>query len=536
MFPKSWSSCGQARVVVYVRSSLQYQQVHELEEDVVQSVWLKGGFKNSKQVYYCHAYREHSSSLGGSLRSQRQYLARFLNQWEEGLNHSGPAEPNEVHVVGDMNIDVLEGKWLRPDYHLVSLSQQLQSICNANNFSQLVTEPTRSQFNSIRGTTEISCIDHVYTNYKYRCSKVNVEAFGGSDHDLLFYTRFSKDPPAPAKTIRKRTYKKFNTDNFLSDLRQCDWSPVYFSQDVDNSTAEFTKIFKSVLDEHAPWIVFQQRKRFVPWITDETEKMMKKRNEWKQVALKQARDGQDSTLAWAEFKILRNQINNRRKFEEKAFKKEKIGKSLHCPQETWKAAKDFMDWDKSSCPPSQLSVNGKLVTKASNIASEMNHFFIEKVRLIREGISYIPNRFTKCMEIMRSKRCNLSMQHVSVSKVNRLLKNLKNSKSTSTDDLDNFSVKIAGHVIDEPLHHIITLSILQKKFPALWKYSKLIPLHKKGSKVHRKNYRPVAILSPLSKILEKIAFENLYNYFSRNKIFHPDLHGYRHHRSMRSFW
>ena len=321
MFPKSWSSCGQARVVVYVRSSLQYQQVHELEEDVVQSVWLKGGFKNSKQVYYCHAYREHSSSLGGSLRSQRQYLARFLNQWEEGLNHSGPAEPNEVHVVGDMNIDVLEGKWLRPDYHLVSLSQQLQSICNANNFSQLVTEPTRLQFNSIRGTTEISCIDHVYTNYKYRCSKVNVEAFGGSDHDLLFYTRFSKDPPAPAKTIRKRTYKKFNTDNFLSDLRQCDWSPVYFSQDVDNSTAEFTQIFKSVLDEHAPWIVFQQRKRFVPWITDETEKMMKKRNEWKQVALKQARDGQDSTLAWAEFKILRNQINNRRKFEEKSFRK-----------------------------------------------------------------------------------------------------------------------------------------------------------------------------------------------------------------------
>ena len=110
-------------------------QVHELEEDVVQSVWLKGGFKNSKQVYYCHAYREQSSSLGGSLRSQRQYLARFLNQWEEGLNHSGPAEPNEVHVVGDMNIDVLEGKWLRPDYHLVSVSQQLQSICNANNFN-----------------------------------------------------------------------------------------------------------------------------------------------------------------------------------------------------------------------------------------------------------------------------------------------------------------------------------------------------------------------------------------------------------------
>ena len=77
------------------------------------------------------------------------------------------------------------------------------------------------------------------------------------------------------------------------------------------------------------------------------------------------------------------------------------------------------------------------------------------------------------------------MKHVSVFKVNRLLKNLKNSKSTSTDDLDNFSVKVAADVIDEPLHHIITLSILQKKFPALWKYAKVIPLQKKDSKAER---------------------------------------------------
>ena len=46
-----------------------------------------------------------------------------------------------------------------------------------------------------------------------------------------------------------------------------------------------------------------------------------------------------------------------------------------------------------------------------------------------------------------------------------------------------------------------------------------------------KNYRPVAILSPLSKILEKIIYEQLYGYFSRNNILHPNLHGYRKNRS-----
>ena len=132
---------------------------------------------------------------------------------------------------------------------------------------------------------------------------------------------------------------------------------------------------------------------------------------------------------------------------------------------------------------------------------------------------------------MQHKNCKLGIQHVSVLKVNKLLKNLKNSKSTSIDELDNFCVKMSADIIDKPLHHIITLSLMSSRFPSSWKYSKVIPLHKKDCKLECKNYRPVAILSPLSKILEKVVYEQMYNYFSRNKIFHPNLHGYRHGRS-----
>ena len=41
----------------------------------------------------------------------------------------------------------------------------------------------------------------------------------------------------------------------------------------------------------------------------------------------------------------------------------------------------------------------------------------------------------------------------------------------------------------------------------------------------------MAILSPLSKVLEKIIYEEIYGYFTKNKLFHPNLHGYRKHRS-----
>ena len=92
-------------------------------------------------------------------------------------------------------------------------------------------------------------------------------------------------------------------------------------------------------------------------------------------------------------------------------------------------------------------------------------------------------------------------------------------------------MKLAADMIAQPIHHIVCLSINQNKFPDAWKLSKLLPLYKKGDKLDRKNYRPVSILSPLSKVLEKIVYEQIYSYFTRTSLFHPNLQGYRSNRS-----
>ena len=204
--------------------------------------------------------------------------------------------------------------------------------------------------------------------------------------------------------------------------------------------------------------------------------------------------------------------------------------NLDSASKTWKTAKMFMDW-KSTGTPSQIEEDGKLVKKAGEIAKIMNEFFIDKVQTIRHTMGQAVENLSTCRNIMKNRQLKLSFQYITVEKVKKLLKTLKNSKSTSIDELGNFAVKTAADVIAGPLHHILVLSINQKKFPTSWKYSKVIPLHKKSSQLVKKNYRPVAILSPLSKILEKVAYSQIYDYFTRNKIFHPNLHGYRGNRS-----
>ena len=318
----------------------------------------------------------------------------------------------------------------------------------------------------------------------------------------------------------------------MLDLGAVDWTDVLTSYDLDTAVDLFTEQFKFVVNKHAPWIIFQLGKCYCPWLTDETMELMKQRDSWK--AMSKELDtvspdcaNEEQKAAWGEYKILRNKINNMKGKEERLYKQKKVEENMEDTAKVWKVTKTFMGW-KTTGSPTQLEEKGKLITSAKVIAQVMNEFFIDKVRLIRKKVAI---NLVPCMKIMQEKRCRLHLNHVTTERVTKLLKSLSNSRSTAVDELDNFSVKIAAPVIAVPLQHIITLSIMQSQFPTKWKYAKVLPLHKKLDTLQKKNYRPVAILSPLSKVLEKIIYEQVYRYFTANKILHPNLHGYRTNRS-----
>ena len=283
LYPNSWSKHGFARVVIYVKNTLEYQQLDDLQDDLVQSIWFKGGFKMGKRIYFCHFYREHTSSLGNSIRAQRESLSKFLSQWEAATTHDNPNEPNEIHLCGDMNLDSLNGKWLNSNYHLISLSRLVQETCNLLNFEQQVKVPTRAQFDSVNRYTSLSCLDHAYFNAKFRCSNIEVIPFGNSDHNLISYVRFSKEPVNPSHTIVKRSFKDFDPNSFIEEVSLIDWSPVYRSKDLDLAVCNFTLLYLAVLNQHAPWVRLQQRKHYAPWISSKTKELITERDKWKDI-------------------------------------------------------------------------------------------------------------------------------------------------------------------------------------------------------------------------------------------------------------
>ena len=81
--------------------------------------------------------------------------------------------------------------------------------------------------------------------------------------------------------------------------------------------------------------------------------------------------------------------------------------------------------------------------------------------------------------------------------------------------------------ITPALTHILNLSISQGKFPDNWKTSKISPIHKKNDHLNPENYRPVAIIPVLSKVLERAVHNQLIQYIKENNLLNPNHHAYR---------
>ena len=56
------------------------------------------------------------------------------------------------------------------------------------------------------------------------------------------------------------------------------------------------------------------------------------------------------------------------------------------------------------------------------------------------------------------------------------------------------------------------------KFPDSWKYVNVVPIHKKGDRQLKMNYRPISLLPICGKILGKIVFDQVYSFLNVNNL------------------
>ena len=83
-------------------------------------------------------------------------------------------------------------------------------------------------------------------------------------------------------------------------------------------------------------------------------------------------------------------------------------------------------------------------------------------------------------------------------------------------------LRLAAPVIAEPL---INYFIVNHAWPVVWRSSNAAPVHKKDDEMKKDNYRPVSVLPAVSKVYEKVLYDQIYTAF--NPIMSANLSGFR---------
>ena len=115
--------------------------------------------------------------------------------------------------------------------------------------------------------------------------------------------------------------------------------------------------------------------------------------------------------------------------------------------------------------------------------------------------------------------------------VYRIISNLKDSAAPGWDGIANKILKLNKCHLVPAIVFLCNLSISSGEVPTVMKMANVCPIYKSGDKSLISNYRPISLLTSLSKILEKIMNTRLLHYLEKNGILSNNQFGFRKNRS-----
>ena len=121
----------------------------------------------------------------------------------------------------------------------------------------------------------------------------------------------------------------------------------------------------------------------------------------------------------------------------------------------------------------------------------------------------------------------LSTVTYSARNIGKIIQNLDSNKVHGHHNLSVPMLKICSDSICVLLGMFFKQALLTGVFPFEWKKGNIAPIHKKGDKQNIKNYRPVCLLPIWGKIFERLIFNEMFIYFSTNKLISKNQSGFQ---------
>jgi hypothetical protein len=413
---------------------------------------------------------------------------------------------------------ILCGEWninfLQPSPH----TRELNNLLLQYNLKHIANVPTR-----ITKTTA-TLMDVVITNERKSINSLKVIDLGLSDHYAQILSIPISDSSNIPYRIKKRQFSEANVHEFLYLLNQVTWQEVYVQLDVNAKFSTFMDIFLHCYNGAFPIKTLHVRDTIKNnWITQGIKISSKKM---------QLLDNQKKTTVMKKKDL--EYIENCRKIYRRVIQEAKrtvnnnyISSAKNKLKAAWQVINKEIGKSSTNNKNVELRWGKNKISNPRAPAELFNSYFAETVQKLADQ-----NRGTHATYNMADLKINTCPQTIFInpvtdSEVEKVVKNLKGKCSSGFDDVKDSTVKKCVQFIKTPLANICNASFTSGIFPEILKIAIAKPLHKKRNTGEVQIYRAISLLSVFSKIVEKLMYNRLMSFITKNNILNDAQHGFR---------
>ena len=325
-------------------------------------------------------------------------------------------------------------------------------------------------------------------------------------HDLITATIDIPVPVPPKPVFTFRSFRAVDSTELEAYLAACDWSVLSdASSSLDEALGCLYDNLGLAMDRFAPVQVFEFGKGKHPWFTSEIRKLVgdrerlyrryrRTRSCFDLFRYREARDVAHGAVEGARLDFYYDRLEG-----------------LTDPREIWKELRHL-----GVAPSPEADLAGFTV-------DELNAHFAS---VSFDIDSPLPSDFLSTLESSPDTALAFHFREVTPLEVSEAIR-LSRSQAVGVDGVPQKFIDLASDQLSPLLCSIFNRSLTTSYFPSLWRQSTIIALNKVRPPLSPGDFRPISLLCFLSKVLERLVFNQLLDYFETNRLLDEFQSGYR---------
>ena len=426
----------------------------------------------------------------------------------------------EISKITDLYLTKYDQLFFLGDFNAGLEDTSVKNFCSSYNLTSMNNKPT-----CFKNPDNPSCIDLILTNCSRSFQNSGVRETGLSDfHKLVvtvMKTTFKKSKP---KIITYRSYKSFSNDRFREALQQIECN----ENNCDSRFGNFISSYNRILDKDAPQKKEYLRGNQSPFMNKTLVKAIMVRSKLRNLFLKNKTEENRSN-----YSKQRNLCVTLLRKSKREYFGNLNEKNLCNNKKFWSVVKPLLSNKVVSNEKIIIVENDKIIENGKQSATVLNNFFSNIIKslgipqykdaepvgqsisdpVLKVIIKYRSHPSIKAIKEQCNTNLYFSFSQIGHDEIMKELNNLDTNKTIQNTDIPTKLIKensdIFANFIFENLNNCISHSI----FPTSMKHAIITPVHKKGPKTSKDNFRPVSILPNISKIYERVMFKQMSEFF-----------------------